>query len=105
MFFKRAQKSQYIWATFGRKFVAKNFKKSPNLVTLVVTLATDYKPVKLDTDHLGSIPSIYIYVISLWPNFDYKFLHNMDFSSNYSQIDVKYKKPYMEQTPVQWYFP
>ena len=26
--------SQYIWATFVRKFVAKNFQKFPNLATL-----------------------------------------------------------------------
>ena len=28
MFFKRAQKSQYIWATFGRNIVAKNFQNA-----------------------------------------------------------------------------
>ena len=28
-----------IWATFGRKFVAKNFRKMPNLVTLTTSVA------------------------------------------------------------------
>ena len=35
MLFKRDQKSQNFWATFEVKFVAKNFQKSPNLVTLL----------------------------------------------------------------------
>ena len=34
MFFKQPQQSPNIWATFLRKFVAHNFLKSPNLVTL-----------------------------------------------------------------------
>ena len=29
------KKSEYIWATFGRKCAAKNLQKLPNLVTLV----------------------------------------------------------------------
>ena len=33
--FKIAQKSPIFWATLESKFVAKNFQKSPNLVTLV----------------------------------------------------------------------
>ena len=35
--FKISKKSTYIWATFVRKFVTKNFQKSPNLVTLAVS--------------------------------------------------------------------
>ena len=31
---KELQKSTNIWATFERKYVTKNFQKSPNLVTL-----------------------------------------------------------------------
>ena len=34
MYYKIARKSSNIWATFVRKFVAQNFQKSPNLVTL-----------------------------------------------------------------------
>ena len=30
-----SKKSPNIWATFARKFVAKNFQKLPNLVTLL----------------------------------------------------------------------
>ena len=29
-------RSQFIWTTFARKFFTKNFKKSPNLITVVV---------------------------------------------------------------------
>ena len=32
-----AQKLTNIWATFKRQFVANNFQKSPNLVTLVLS--------------------------------------------------------------------
>ena len=35
MIFKEPKKLQYIWVPFGRKFVAKNFQKSPKLVTLI----------------------------------------------------------------------
>ena len=34
-FSKLSKKSPNIWATFARKFVAKNFQKLPNLVTLL----------------------------------------------------------------------
>ena len=34
--FQKAQKSPSIWATIVIKFIAKNFQKSPNLVTVVV---------------------------------------------------------------------
>ena len=37
MFFIRAQKVTVHLGYFGRKFVAKNFQKSPNLVTLGTT--------------------------------------------------------------------
>ena len=36
-FFRVAKKLTNIWATFKRQFVAKNFRKSPNLVTLVLS--------------------------------------------------------------------
>ena len=36
-FFKQPKQSQNIWASFAIKFVSKNFHKSPNLVTYVVT--------------------------------------------------------------------
>ena len=35
--FKTAQIVIYICATFVRKFATKNFQKSPNLITLVVS--------------------------------------------------------------------
>ena len=35
MYFKIAQKSPYIWATFETKILTQNFKKSPILVTLL----------------------------------------------------------------------
>ena len=38
MFFKIAQMSVYIWATFEAKYFTQNFIKSPNLVTLVGAL-------------------------------------------------------------------
>ena len=36
--FKQPKKSTYIWATFARKCISKNFQKSPNLVTLEPTM-------------------------------------------------------------------
>ena len=39
--------SPNIWATFVRKFVVKNFQKSPNLVTLFSTLLNYDSKVKL----------------------------------------------------------
>ena len=41
MFFEIAQNSLFIWATFEGKFVNKNFKKSPNLVTLTAAYHVD----------------------------------------------------------------
>ena len=35
--FKMAKKPPNIWATFERKFTTKNFQKSPNMVTLVLS--------------------------------------------------------------------
>ena len=35
MFSKQPKNSTYIWATFVRKSITKNFQKSPNLVTLL----------------------------------------------------------------------
>ena len=35
-FFQIAQKSLYIWATFETKYFTQNFRKSPNLVTLLL---------------------------------------------------------------------
>ena len=43
-FSKEPKKSQYIWATFGRKIVVKNFQKWPNLVTLVPTYIRPWLP-------------------------------------------------------------
>ena len=37
MCFKLSQNGIEFWATFVRKFVTKNFQKSPNLVTLAVS--------------------------------------------------------------------
>ena len=37
-FFKIAQKSLYIWATFETKYFTQNFRKPPNLVTLTSQL-------------------------------------------------------------------
>ena len=35
IFYKISQSQQSFWATFEGEFVAKNFQKSPNLVTLI----------------------------------------------------------------------
>ena len=40
--FKISKKSTYIWATFVRKFVTKNFQKSPNLETLGWKMTKDW---------------------------------------------------------------
>ena len=42
--FKIAKRSYHVWATFVRKFVAENFEKSPNLVTLTVRLEARFRP-------------------------------------------------------------
>ena len=42
MLFKLALKSPYVWATFERRFISKNFKKLPNLVTLIITENMDF---------------------------------------------------------------
>jgi len=61
MFSEEPKESLYIWATFGRKFVAKNFQKSPNLVTLQASDSTLSKELH---DHCKT-PAL-----EFWPNDD-----------------------------------
>ena len=37
-FSKSPKQAQHIWASFVRQFIAGNFQKSPNLVTLTVSI-------------------------------------------------------------------
>ena len=54
LFFKIAQKSLYIWATFDPNIFTQNFKNSPNLVTL------DVYPVLLQLlSHRGALEVVY----------------------------------------------
>ena len=52
MFSEEPKELLYIWATFGRKFVAKNFQKSPNLVTLPLDHHHHHVPKNYIVPHL-----------------------------------------------------
>ena len=52
MFFEIVKKSPpYIWATFVRKFMTDNFRKSPNLVTLAGSVDTVKLSIDVTLDH------------------------------------------------------
>ena len=60
--FKLAKKSPDIWATLTRKWIAKNYEKSPNLVTL----HTNYRRRNL------LLKILFIFTAYLWPIYDRK---------------------------------
>ena len=70
-FFKIAQKSLYIWATFKTKYFTQNFRKSPNLVTLSPSRrrgAFDYfiLPKVFEIEGLEKLPKLMVNICQSW---------------------------------------